>query len=332
MADPIRRDDDGWWSGASAYHWWAMALPQLTPLAYRRITFWALVALGAIILTGAAVRLTGSGLGCSDWPTCEQGQFAPAEITDAPAMIEFVNRVITGFVSVAVALAVLGSRQRVPRRRDLTWLSVGLVVGVIAQVLLGAAVVRWHLSPRLVMGHFLLSMVLLWNALVLHHRAGVPDGEVVPVAAPVVRMLGRLLFAAGAVVVFTGTVVTASGPHAGDAQAARLDLRLPDVARVHGISVVVLVGLTLATLLLVRRTGAPAAVRQGGLVLLAVVVAQAAVGYIQYFTGVPVLLVAVHILGAIAVWTAVVRFNLVLSAPATPPADPEPVPAALVAP
>lgn len=301
-----------------------MALPQLTPLAYRRITFWALVALGVIILTGAAVRLTGSGLGCTDWPTCEQGQLAPAEITDAPAMIEFVNRAFTGVVSVAVVLAVLGSLRRVPRRRDLTWLSIGLVVGVIAQVLLGAAVVRWHLSPRLVMGHFLLSVLLLWNALVLHHRAGRPDGPVASVVAPVVRLLGRLLFAAAAVVVFTGTVVTASGPHAGDAQAARLDLRLPDVARVHGVSVVVLVGLTLATLWFMRRTEAPAAVRRRGRILLAVLIAQAAVGYTQYFTGVPVLLVAVHILGAIAVWTAVVQCNLEMAAPVVP-AAPGPV-------
>jgi heme a synthase len=295
-----------------------MALPHFTPRAYRRITFFALVALATIVLTGAAVRLTGSGLGCTDWPTCEQGRLAPAQMTDAPAMIEFVNRVFTGVVSVAVILAVLGSLRRTPPRRDLTLLSLGLVVGVIAQILLGAAVVLFHLSPRLVMGHFLLSMVLLWNAVVLHHRAGRSDGLVHPVVTAPVRRLGRALFAVGAVVIFTGTVVTASGPHAGDAQAARLDFRLPDVARVHGASVVVLVALTVLTLWWLRRTGAPRAVHDSGALLLAVLVAQAAVGYTQYFTGVPALLVGVHILGAIAVWTAVVRFNMVLAAPLPP--------------
>src|SRR5688572_9576974 len=108
----------------------------------------------AIVVTGAAVRLTGSGLGCTDWPNCEQGQLAPAEITDAPAMIEFVNRTITGVVSVAAAVAVLGSLVRTPRRRDLTLLSWGLVGGVVAQILLGALVVLLDLSPKTVMAHF----------------------------------------------------------------------------------------------------------------------------------------------------------------------------------
>ncbi|MDP9419947.1 MAG: COX15/CtaA family protein, partial [Actinomycetota bacterium] len=153
-----------------------MALPRITPSGYRRVTLFALVALGFIVVTGAAVRLTGSGLGCTDWPTCEQGRLAPSEITDAPAMIEFANRLVTGLVSVAVILAVAGALRRVPRRRDLVWLAAGLVAGVLAQIVLGGLVVLFELSPRLVMGHFLLSMVILWNATVLHHRAARPDG------------------------------------------------------------------------------------------------------------------------------------------------------------
>ena len=148
----------------------------MSPARYRSITGTALVALVVIVITGAAVRLTGSGLGCSDWPTCEEDQLI-ADL-EAHAMIEFVNRLITGVVSVAVIAAVLGSFFRRPRRRDLTWLSVGLVAGVIGQIVLGAFVVLTHLNPWLVLGHFLLSMVLVANAVALHARAAQHRGFV----------------------------------------------------------------------------------------------------------------------------------------------------------
>ena len=295
-----------------------MALPRITPAGYRRVTLFALVALGFIVLTGAAVRLTGSGLGCTDWPTCEQGRLAPTEISDAPAMIEFTNRLITGVVSVAVVLAVTGALRRVPRRRDLVVLAWGLVAGVVAQIVLGGLVVLFELSPRLVMGHFLLSMVLLWNATVLHHRAGRPDGPAGPRPASAAVGLGRLACGAAALVVFTGTVVTAAGPHAGDSQAARLELFLPDVARAHGVAVVVLTAVVVAILAVLRRQQAPAPARRSAVVLLVVLLAQAAIGYTQYFTGVPAALVGAHVLGAVSVWVAVVRCALVLADP--PPA------------
>jgi heme a synthase len=302
-------------------------LPRISPPAYRRITLGALVALGVIIVTGAAVRLTGSGLGCPDWPTCEQGQLvAPLEYH---AMIEFLNRVFTGVVSVAVMLAVLGSLLRVPRRRDLTRLALGLVAGVLGQIALGAITVLFHLWPPIVMAHFLLSMVLLWNAVVLHHRAGRPPGPPRPVVGPAAVRLARALFAMGAVVLVTGTVVTGTGPHGGDEHVDRLPFLLPEVARLHGGSVVVFVGLTVALAWLVSRRGAPAELRRALTALLAVSVAQAAVGYVQYFSGVPVLLVAIHIVGAIAVWTAATRVLLAThqragSTEDTAPADPAP--------
>jgi len=298
----------------------------LSPVAYRRITLVALTSLAVIVVTGAAVRLTGSGLGCSDWPTCEQGQLAPADLRDAPAMVEFVNRTITGVVSVAVILAVLGSLVRRPRRRDLTRLSVGLVVGVLAQIVLGGLVVLLDLSPRLVMAHFALSMVIVWNAVVLHHRAGLPDRDDPAPTAPLpsgsraaawrpdaARRLDRLtrgVVAAAAVVVLTGTVVTAAGPHAGDEQAARLDLPVADVARVHGIAVLVLLAVVLAAAHMVRAPGAPVERREQVGRLLWVLLAQAAVGYTQYFTDVPPLLVGIHICGALAVWIGAVQLRL----------------------
>jgi len=167
-------------------------------------------------------------------------------------------------------------------------------------------------------------MLLLWNAVVLHHRAGRTGGPVTPLVGRSLVHLTRAIFVVGALVVFTGTVVTASGPHAGDSQAARLGLDVPDVARVHGIWVVALVVLTLVLTIASARQAAPPDVQRASRLLLGVLAGQAAVGYTQYFTGVPALLVGVHILGAIAVWIAVVHVNLVVSGP--PAADPAPLP------
>jgi cytochrome c oxidase assembly protein subunit 15 len=287
---------------------------RLTPLAYRRVTLVALVSLAVIVVTGATVRLSGSGLGCTDWPNCTAGRLTPDKIGDAPAMIEFVNRVVTGLVSVAVIVAVLGSIVRVPRRRDLTLLSWGLVAGVVAQIVLGGLVVLLDLSPRVVIGHFVLSMVIVWNAVVLHHRAGRPDGATVPTVSERVGSMLRLVWVAAGLVILTGTVVTASGPHAGDAQAARLDFVVRDVARIHSIAVMILLAMVLLTLRWIWLEGAPLVVRESAQALLLVIVAQAAIGYTQYFTGVPVLLVGFHIVGALGVWIAVTHLNLVASA------------------
>ena len=291
---------------------------RLSPWAYRRITLAALLALAFIIVTGGAVRLTGSGLGCPDWPTCAGGRIV-AERSFHP-MVEFVNRVITGVVSVAVILAVLGSVIRRPRRRDLILLSTGLVLGIVAQIVLGGETVKHDLAPSYVMAHFLLSLLLVWDATVLHHRAGEDPGPGRPVVPRDLLAMARLIVVSAALAIFMGTVVTGAGPHAGDPKARRLDLDVADVARFHGISVMLLLAITVVTLWRVRRVGAPRdAVRRGD-VLLATLVAQAAVGYAQYFTGVPALLVGIHIAGATAVWVAVLRFNLglVRRAPAGP--------------
>jgi cytochrome c oxidase assembly protein subunit 15 len=227
-------------------------------------------------------------------------------------MIEFLNRMFTGLVSVAVIVCVLGSLVRTPRRRDLIWLSVGLVIGVFAQAVLGGLTVLFELRPELVTAHFLVSLALLANALILVRRAGQPDAPARPVLLPSVRWVGPALLVAVSVVVVTGTVVTSTGPHGGDAKAKRFGFFLPDVARVHGISVVIFLILVLLTLWLIRRTSAPVVVqRRLGLVLVAAVV-QGAIGYIQYFNGIPELLVGFHIAGATAVWTAVVCFYLSL--------------------
>jgi cytochrome c oxidase assembly protein subunit 15 len=295
-----------------------MRVPTLSPSAYRRVTLFALLALIFIVVTGGAVRLTGSGLGCPDWPTCaENSVVAPWEYH---AMVEFVNRTITGLVSVAVMLAVLGSLVRRPRRKDLLWLSLGLVAGVIGQIVLGGLTVLFELKPGFVMAHFLLSMVLIANAVVLHHRAGRPDGPTRPAVGSDLMALGRLEIAAAALAIFLGTIVTSSGPHGGDEDAERFRFLLPDVTRIHGIAVMLFLVLTLVTMSRLRKAGVDAVVLRRSEVLLAVLVAQAALGYVQYFTGVPALLVGFHIAGATAVWVAVLRLHLVFSVPASRPA------------
>jgi heme a synthase len=296
---------------------------QLSPAAYRRVTLIALCALAGIIITGGAVRLTGSGLGCPDWPTCEQDRLvAPLEYH---AMVEFVNRTVTGVVSVAVIVAVLGSLFRRPYRRDLVWLSAGLVAGVVGQIVLGGLTVLFDLWPPLVMGHFVLSMLLVWNAVLLHHRAGQPDGEARPLVDRDLLRLGPLVVSAAAVVVLTGTIVTGSGPHGGDEEVERLPFLVPEVARIHGISVMLLLSIVVLSLVLLRRAGAPRPVTRRAGVLLCVLLAQGTIGYVQYFTGVPVLLVGMHIAGAVAVWTAALRFHLGLRRVEAPEAVPEPL-------
>ena len=297
----------------------------ISPVTYRRITLFALAALIFIIITGGAVRLTGSGLGCSDWPTCEDNQLI-ADL-EYHAMVEFVNRVITGFVSAAVALAVGGALLLRPRRRDLIALALGLVAGVAGQVVLGGLVVWYHLSPWLVIGHFLLSMVLVANAVVLHHRAGWLDHDdgasagVTGAAGTAARLPGhmtRLLVALAILAIVSGTLLTGAGPHGGDPDVERLRFDIATLARFHGGAMVLCALVALLIWALAERGSLRARPlrrhRQSyaapARLVVGVLAAQAAVGYLQYFTGVPPLLVGIHIAGAAALWMAVLRLHL----------------------
>jgi heme a synthase len=292
-----------------------MARPSVSPTGYRRIALVALVLLTAIVFTGAAVRLTGSGMGCSDWPNCEQGRFI--EASNANQAIEQVNRLITGLVSAAVVLAVLGSLARRPRRRDLTWLSLGLVAGVLGQIVLGGIVVLTHVHPMAVQGHFLLSMVILLNAFVLYRRAGEPDGvPLVPVVSPELRRWAVAVLVLVTVAITTGTIVTGTGPHGGDEEARRLGFAITSVARVHSIAVIATVAAALWFLWLAKRdVVAWRRLEDPITTFLWVAVLQGGLGYTQYFTGVPVVLVGAHIVGAVAVWFLAIRVVLACRAP-----------------
>jgi cytochrome c oxidase assembly protein subunit 15 len=290
-----------------------MARPALSPRAYQRITLVAAWSLAAIIVTGAIVRLSGSGLGCPDWPTCEKNRLV-APVSWHP-MVEFLNRVITALVSVAVILAVLGSLVRVPRRKDLVWLSLSLVGGVIAQIVLGGVTVLTDLNPIAVQGHFVLSMAILGAAVVLHRRAGEepPYEPTVPLA---LRRLSWAVAALTAAAITTGTVVTGTGPHGGDEHAHRFGFQITSVARIHSGTVILAVGTALFLAYRTRRSQRDWNVLGRPLTLFVwLAVVQGAVGYTQYFDNVPVGLVAVHIVGAVSVWTAALLLVLATRQP-----------------
>ena len=229
-------------------------------------------------------------------------------------MIEFVNRTVTGFVSVAVILAVLGSLLRTPRRRDLTWLSLGLVAGVIGQVVLGGLTVLFELHPPFVMAHFLVSMVLIWNAFVLHERSKYAQAPALPVVPRNVRVLSRIIVIVAAFTLFTGTIVTGTGPHGGDETVPRLSFDIGSVVRLHSVTVWVFLALTIAALFALHRSGSPENVDRRAKYLVAAILVQGTIGYIQYFNGVPPGLVIIHILGSVIVWIAALAFDLSLVA------------------
>lgn len=288
----------------------------VSPTRYLSLTRAALWSLTIIVISGGAVRLTGSGLGCSDWPSCEEDQFVAS--LEYHALIEFGNRLFTGVVAVAVMAAVLGSLRRTPRRDDLVRWSWGLVAGVVAQIILGGLLVRTELDPRFTMGHFLLSMVLLWNAVVLQHRAAKEPAPFLASAVGskpprfVLHDLTRAISVIGAVLLVSGTVVTGSGPHSGSDEAEvaeRLPFLVRDVTRIHTL---IAITLLLITLEVVRRTHVAGRddLRLRALTVAALLVVQGAVGYTQYFTGVPVLLVGIHIFLACLTWISIVRLHL----------------------
>lgn len=278
---------------------------------YRLVTMVALAMLSMIIVTGAGVRLTESGLGCEDWPNCSEGELI--QFGSPNQSIEQLNRLITGLVSVSVIAAVLGSLRRRPYRRDLVWWSASLVAGVIAQIVLGGITVLVDLHPAAVAAHFVLSQVLVACSVTLLWRAGQEEG---PRRVRVDRtdlILSRCALAGVTVLMFTGPVVTGSGPHAGDARAERFGFFIPDVVRVHSINMWIFLAVVVVLLARLARNGAPADIQRRGRRLLAMIVVQGAIGYTQYELGIPEWLVVLHIAGATAIVGLMIWFHLGLS-------------------
>jgi cytochrome c oxidase assembly protein subunit 15 len=294
-----------------------------TPRTVRAACLAALVANIVIVVTGGAVRLTASGLGCPTWPRCTDESLVPTREMGPHGAIEFSNRMLTYVLGIAVAAAIVTTVRQRPRRRVLVLLAVSLFAGIVAQAVLGGITVLTGLNPVTVMAHFLLSALLVGAALVLYWRSGQPDGPARLLVRPELRRLGAVCVGVVALTLFLGTVVTGSGPHSGDRNAThRLPLSPATAAQMHADAVFLLFGLVVALLFALRATGAPVRVRHGMRDLLAVAAAQGLVGYVQYFTKLPVVLVGLHVLGACLVWVAALRAYLVMAEREPLPADP----------
>jgi len=285
----------------------APALRRLSVPAQRRFTFVAALTQAGIAVTGAVVRVTGSGLGCPTWPQCFPGSLVPTGTTSVPAYeqaIEFSNRMLTYVVTIAAVaalLVVLGAG----RRHQLKRYAWSLPLGTVVQAVLGGFTVLTGLVWWTVALHLLVSTVLVWLAVQLHVGVAQPDAPRAHtvVAGPLRGLLAFATVTMSALLV-AGTLVTAAGPHAGNARTTRLDVSIPALAQLHADLLVGYLGLLVGLYFALRATAGPAAVLRQWWVLMAVVLAQGAVGVVQYFTGVPEVLVAVHVAGACAVTAA----------------------------
>lgn len=276
--------------------------------ALRRLALASLVGNVAIVLTGGAVRLTGSGLGCPTWPRCTDASWTATAEMGIHGVIENTNRglgVVLGAVVLAGFLAALRLRPR--RRRSLVWLAGAVLAGVAVQGAIGGVTVWTDLNPWIVAGHFLASMALIATAYAFWRRVDEPDGPVRATVPAPLRSLSWLVAGVAAVLLAVGTVVTGSGPHAGDEDVPRTGLDPQPLAQVHADLAFLLLGLAVAAWFGLRAVRAgPAAVRAAA-VLVGVILGQGAVGLVQYATGLPELAVWLHLLGASLVWLATVQ-------------------------
>lgn len=296
-----------------------MRMPSVSPRAFKRLAAGAAAAMALIVVTGAAVRLTGSGLGCPTWPRCtETSLVAPFSYH---ALVEFANRVVTTVVGGYVAVVAVAAWLRAPRRRDLVLLAGSLVLGFVGQAVVGGLSVLYDLAPPWVMAHFLLSMLMLWAALVLVHRADPLWVPRPPAARRELVLLGRVLVIVAGVVLLLGTLTTGTGPHAGDdgTRVHRLALPLDRVTQLHADAALLLTGLVVATLFTVRLVAAQPAVRRRSAWLAAAIGLQVAIGYTQYFLNLPPGVVELHVAGATALWAAAIWLQLGFTAPAVSP-------------
>jgi len=281
----------------------------LDPVALRRLALVSVIVNVGIVVTGGAVRLTNSGLGCPTWPACSGSDPLPTHEFGIHKAVEFSNRMLTFVVAAALALTLIAAwRQRTEVR-----LALLAFLGVPAQAVLGGIVVLTNLNPWLVAPHFLLSAVIIAITFLLWTRL---TGVAAVPAAPAVVWLARGLAGVTGLVLVLGTVVTGTGPHAGDpdknGRIHRIHFSTSAATQLHADLVMVLVGLTLGLVALTYALSAVAALRRAVLLLLGIVLAQGVIGYTQYFLHVPALLVGFHMLGACLVWLAALRVLLLV--------------------
>lgn len=291
-----------------------------TPVTLSQLALASLIGNAVLVVTGGAVRLTRSGLGCPTWPECTAGSYVTTRKLGINGVIEFGNRTLT-FVVGALALAcVVAALAQPARRRSLVRLSTLVLFGIPAQAVIGGLTVLTKLNPWVVALHFLASIAVIAAAYALWRRADEPDGPVRLTVPAAVRSLTWVVLAASVAVLIVGTVVTGSGPHAGDEHAKRTGLDPGAVAQLHADLVFLLIGLSIGTWYALRAVGGTARVAA---VLIAVELGQGVIGFVQYFTHLPILVVALHMAGACAVWWATLALVYATRTRDVPQAEPD---------
>ena len=293
-----------------------------TPVSMRRLALAGVIADTVIMSTGAAVRLSASGLGCPDWPQCSTADIVASKNAGQTLLntwIEFGNRLLNFPLVIIAALIFIAAWRFRPdgrRRRDLVWLGAAQPLGVVAQAVIGGIVVLTKLSPATVSVHFLVSAAVVAAAVALHMRcSALADASGMPETIPVrrdLRVVSAALVAVTCLMLAAGTVVTGTGPLAGDAGVPRYGLPLEGVTQLHADIGWLLAGLSIALVLGLRLSGAPRRAVRAGWIMLAALGSQGVIGYIQYFTHLPAGLVWVHVTGSVLVWIAVLRLFFVM--------------------
>lgn len=271
----------------------------------RRLSNLMVFTQSAIVVTGGAVRITGSGLGCSTWPECTPGSYTPTpDQPEAPlhAWIEFGNRLLT-FVLLINALALMFVILR-GGYKTLRKMGAFQILGILAQGVLGGITVLTGLNPATVAAHFLLSIVLIAGAVSLRQRiyGGTPNYLTL---IPLTKRLLAIHLTLTILVLFVGTIVTGSGPHAGDSTAERFNLDAKMMSWIHADLVIALIGVSIALLIAIRLGESPEvkeSILKPARFFLFIALAQGGIGYLQYFTGLPEILVGAHLVGAVLVW------------------------------
>ncbi|MGW5369507.1 COX15/CtaA family protein [Streptomyces sp. NPDC004009] len=283
------------------------------PRTVRRAALTALVMAVIIVVTGGAVRLTGSGLGCPTWPTCTDDSLTTTRAMGFHGVIEFGNRMLTYVLCAAVGWAIVAARAEKPRRRSLTRLGWAQFWVVMGNAVLGGIVVLVGLNPYTVAAHFLLSSALIAIGTVMWQRTREGDGAPRPLVGKAVQQLVWFLVAASVLLIAVGTVVTGAGPHAGDSsEVERIPIDWETVGKLHAVLAWIVVTLTFALWFVLKAVDAPKGPLNRTRELFLVLLGQGVIGYVQYFTHLPEVLVGAHMLGSCLVWIWVLRVLLSL--------------------
>lgn len=283
------------------------------PRTVQRAALAALVMSVVIVVTGGAVRLTGSGLGCPTWPQCTDDSLTTTRAMGVHGAIEFGNRMLTYVLCAAVGWAIIAARSQKPRRRSLTRLGWAQFWIVMSNAVLGGIVVLVGLNPYTVAAHFLLSTALITVATLMWQRTRESDTEPRPLVGRAVQQLVWFLVVASVLLIAVGTVVTGAGPHAGDSsEVERIGIDWQSVAKLHAVLAWIVVTLTFALWFVLKAVDAPAGPRHRTRELFLILLGQGVIGYVQYFTHLPELLVGLHMFGSCLVWIGVLRVLLSL--------------------